>query len=160
MAAKKMKLLRILLKNGGNMDSILEKFLLNVLDETHDGILSLSVFRKNNIQLTEEVYKVIDSLIDKGVLKERDCEGFAIERVGNTRSRYGEQKFFNMYIHLTREQLTEEISKQNNVHGLVILIMDDIGSCIHSKNVSSKDEGIQYFNKMYDSEYRYAFIIL
>ena len=141
------------------MDSILEKILLNVLDETYDGILSLSVFRKNNIQLTEEVYKVIDSLIDKGVLKERDCESFAIERAGNTRSRYGEQKFFNMHIHLTREQLTEEISKQNNVHGLVILIMDDIGSCIHSKNVSSKDEGIQYFNEMYNSEYRYTFII-
>ena len=159
MAVGKMRLLGILLKNGGNMNSILEKILLSVLDETHDGILSLSVFRKNNMQLTEEVYKVIDSLIDKGVLKERDCESFAIERVGNTRSCYGEQKFFNMYIHLTREQLTEEISKQNNVHGLVIVIMDDIGSCIHSKNVSSKDEGIQYFNKMYDSEYSYEFII-
>ena len=138
----------------------METIILDAMDKTHDGILSMSVIRKNTIPLNKEVYKVIFDLIDKGILKKRDCESFALERVGNTRSRYGEQKFFNMYIHLTRKQLTEELSKWNNVHGLVIHIMDDIGSCIHSKNVSSKNEGIQYFNKMYDREYRYEFTIL
>lgn len=40
------------------------------------------------------------------------------------------------------------------------IFMDDIGNCIHSRHVSSEDEGIRYFNKMYDDEYRYAFTIL
>lgn len=143
------------------MDNIMEAMVLKVVDETHDGILSLDVLRKNNISFTKEVRDAVYDLIDKGILKRRDCENFAVERTGNTRSRYGEQKFFNSYIHLTKKQLEEKILEWNNhVHGLVIHIMDDIGCCINSVHISDKEEGIQYFNKTYNDEYSYAFTIL
>jgi hypothetical protein len=94
-------------------------------------------------------------------LKRRDCEDFAVERTGNTKSRYGEQKFFNSCIHLTKKQLEEKISEWNNhVHDLVIHIMDDIGCCINSRHISDEEEGIQYFNKTYNDEYSYVFAIL
>lgn len=80
------------------------------MDGTYDGILSLGVLRKNNIQLTSrEINDAVCDLIDKGILIRRDCESFAVERAGNTKSQYGEQSFFNSYIHLTRQQLAETI---------------------------------------------------
>lgn len=150
-----------IIRNRGSMDNIMEAMVLKVVDETHDGILSLDVLRKNNISFTKEVRDAVYDLIDKGILKRRDCENFAVERTGNTRSRYGEQKFFNNYIHLTKKQLEEKISERNNhVHGLVMHIMDDIGCCINSVHISDEEEGIQYFNKTYNDEYSYAFTIL
>lgn len=139
----------------------MEEKILNILDKTHDGILTLSTLRQSKIRFTNEVCNTIHNLINKGILKKRDCEDFAVERVDNTKSCYGEQKFFNQYIHLTKVQLMEEIEKWNKeAHGLVIHIMNDIGSCINSKCVSSKEEGIQYFNDTYDDRYKYEFIIL
>lgn len=143
------------------MDNIMEAMVLKVVDETHDGILSPGVLRKNNIPFTKEVSDAVYGLIDKGILKRYDCENFAVERTGNTKSRYGEQKFFNSCIHLTKKQLEEKISEWNNhVHGLVIHIMDDIGCCINSVHISDEEEGIQYFNKTYNDEYSYVFAIL
>lgn len=139
----------------------MEEKILNALDNTHDGILTLGILRQKNIRFTNEVCNAIHNLINRGVLKERDCEDFAVERVDNTKSCYGEQKFFNEYIHLTKVQLIEEIAKWNKeAHGLVIHIMDDIGCCINSKCISCKEDGIQYFNNTYDGRYRYEFIIL
>lgn len=153
-----------IIKTGGSMDNsmnnIMETMILKILDGTHDGILSLGVLRKNNIQLTREVNDAVCDLIDKGILIRRDCESFAVERAGNTKSRYGEQPFFNSYIHLTRQQLEETISEWNsNVHGLIMHIMDDTGSCINSRHISDKDEGRQYFNATYNDEYTYEFAI-
>lgn len=144
------------------MDNITETKILDILDKTHDGILTISTLRNNNIRFTNEICNAIHNLISKGVLKERDCGDFAVERLDNKKGCYGEQKFFNEYIHLTKAQLLEQITKWNKeAHGLIIQIMDDIGSCINSRCVSSKDEGIQYFKDTYDGgNYEYSFIVL
>lgn len=144
------------------MCNIEEAKILDVLDNTPDGILTICTLINNNIRFTDDICNAIHNLIGKGVLKQRDCESFAVERSDNKKSCYGDQKFFNQYVHLTREQLRNEISRWNReAHGLVIQIMDDIGSCINSRCVSSKDEGIQYFDDTYSGGvFEYSFIVL
>ena len=143
------------------MSNITETKILEILDKTHDGILTINILRKNNIRFSDEICDMIHNLIGKGILKERDCEDFAVERPDNKNSCYGEQKFFNQYIHLTKTQLIKEITEwDKKAHGLVIQIMDDIGVCINSRCVSNKNTGIQYFNDTYDNSYTYTFIIL
>ena len=144
------------------MCNITEAKILDILDHTHDGILTISTLIYNNIRFTNEIYNAIHNLIRKGILKQRDCENFAVERIDNKKSRYGEQKFFNQYVHLTKEQLLNQIAKwDKEAHGLAIQIMDDMGSCINSRCVSSKDEGVEYFNGTYDGgNFEYSFIVL
>lgn len=42
---------------------------------------------------------------------------------------------------------------------MIMHIMDDTESCIHSRHISDKDEGRQYFNAMYYDEYTYELAI-
>ena len=88
---------------------------------------------------------------------QRDCYDFACERANNQKSKYGEQKYFNQYIHLRKKDL---IKKCNDVsyHGLKIIIMDDIGSCINSRLIKNESEGLLYFKKYYNNEYTYEII--
>ena len=55
--------------------------------------------------------------------------------------------FFNQYIHLTAVEFAEKIRRWNqSAHGLVIIILNDIGTCINSKEIKSKAEGEAYCN--------------
>ena len=137
--------------------SISEDELLSIVDNTHDGILTLATLRQHKIQFSDEVCHLINKLIDAGILKQRDCYDFACERADNQRSKYGEQKYFNRYVHLKKEDLLRGCSKEP-YHGLKIIISNDIGSCINSKEIKDENEGLSYFNKFYDDTYSYEII--
>ena len=137
--------------------TITEEELLSIIDNTHDGILSLTTLRKNNIIFSDSVCDIINTLIDTGILKQRDCYDFACERTNNEKGKYGEQKYFNRYIHLTKEDLLKSCN-ETPYHGLKIVILNDIGSCINSKAIKDENEGLLYFKKYYSNEYTYEII--
>lgn len=136
----------------------IEKMLLDLIDnKTADGILSLGVLRRNGIRFTDEINNCIRLMICNGTLVERDSTNFSAERPGNPRSKWGFQKNFDQYIHLTKDDLKKKIEEDNR-SGLKIIILDDINSCIASYFVSSEAEGTLFFETNYSGPYSYHFI--
>lgn len=140
------------------MEQIIEK-ILRIVDGTHDGVLSFHVLRKNHVRFTNEVNSAITYLIKNGVLVKRDTVDFSAERPNNTKSIWGEQKGFNRYIHLKSDEV-KKIWEKDDYHGLRMIIMNDIGSCINSVDVDSEKQGKQYFQKYYDNTYSFEFVVV
>lgn len=137
----------------------LEQKLLALIDnKTEDGILSLGVLRRNGIRFTDKVNECIRLMICKGVLVERDSTNFSAERPGNTRSKWGFQKNFDQYIHLTKADM-EKAAAEDVLHaGLKLLILDDINVCVYSRYVETESDGIAFFSKNYTAPYSYCFV--
>lgn len=132
---------------------------LRIIDGTHDGVLTFDVLRKNGIRFTDEVNAAIQQMIKTGVLVKRDTYDFSAERPDNTKSVWGEQKGFNRYVHLKSDE-AKKICENDNYHGLRMVIMNDIGSCINSIDIKTEEEGKQYFRKYYDNTYSFYFVVV
>ena len=138
---------------------MMEEKILDLIDnKTHDGVLTLGVLRRNNITFNDETLRVINALIDTGVLVKRDSYNFSAERAGNTRSKWGMQKNFDQYIHLTKAELKCQIDACADKHGLKIVILDDVGSCINSEFIQSEADGTAYFVKYYEAPFSFCFV--
>lgn len=135
----------------------IEKMLLDLIDnKTEDGVLSLGVLRRNGIRFTDAINSCIRLMICNGILVERDSTNFSAERPGNPRSKWGMQKNFDQYIHLTKDELQKQIEDDNH-SGLKIIVLDDVNSCICSQFVESEEAGAAFFAKYYTAPYTYHF---
>lgn len=137
----------------------LEQMLLDLIDnKTEDGILSLGVLRRNGIRFTDKVNECIRLMICKGVLVERDSTNFSAERPSNTRSKWGFQKNFDQYIHLTKADMEKVAAEDVLRAGLKLLVLDDINACVYSRYVKTESEGVAFFNENYTTPYSYCFV--
>lgn len=132
---------------------------LRIIDGTHDGVLTLDVLRKNNLKFTDTMSNAIEHLLSTGVLVKRDTIDFSAERPNNTKSVWGEQKGFNRYVHLKSDEV-KKMCENDNYHGLRMIILNDIGSCINSVDVESEEQGKQYFRKYYDDTHSFEFVVV
>ena len=138
---------------------MMEQKILDLIDnKTPDGVLTLGVLRRNKIAFDDETLRAINSLLIKGALVRRDSYSFSAERPGNERSKWGMQKNFDQYIHLTQAELEKRINACADKRGLKIIILDDVGSCINSEFVQSEADGAAYFTKYYEAPFSYCFV--
>lgn len=132
-----------------------EQNVLAIMDSTYDGILSFSVLKKNGRKFEALIHEAIRSLLNKGVIKMRDCTEVAYERVDNTKSKYGIQAFYNERIHLTKAEylkVCEEFANEP-LNGFVMYIYDDTGYCINSRRVRAPMDAWKYFRQVYNDDY-------
>lgn len=136
-----------------------EQNVLAIMDSTYDGILTFSILKRkgNNFKgLTHGLtHEAIRSLLNKGVIKMRDCIDVAYERVDNTKSKYGMQAFYNERIHLTKAEylkVCEEFANEP-LNGFVMYVYDDTGCCINSRRVRTPMDAWKYFRQVYNDDY-------
>ena len=147
------------IKELQNEGTIIETKLLDIIDnKTHDGLLTLRVLRQNGIALTNDIINAIQNLIRRGVLVKRNSYHFSAERPDNSRSKWGAQRYFDRYLHLTVEALAVQIAEDDEKHGLKVVILDDVSSAIHSVFVDSEADGASYFQKNYGTPYSFCFV--